>query len=201
MYLWDDGQFLYKCVLPWVCDEKVYLPFINAFTPSLAFSRCSQLLLDLMLFILVVFRQSWAEPCGISGSSAKWLQQQKENGDKVVLANSYPFSAAFGLSWLVMVRSLACSEMMNMVGLQIEWSLDFLPVCTDHLAPSETGGLQGICQNLHHTAASCWGGCCPVPCWLVTNKLIFIETINVSMVETSLLAHWNCLISKNYKPV
>lgn len=88
-----------------------------------------------------------------------------------------------------------------MFGLQIRWALDLLPVCTDHLAPSETRGIQDICQNLHHIAVDPWGGCCPVPCWLITNTLIFIETVNVSMVESSLLAYWNSPVPKKYKPV
>lgn len=119
---------------------KIYLPFISALTQSFPFPRCSQLLLDLVLFITAVCRQSWAEPYGTSGSTARWLQQQKGNGDKVVLANSCPFFKACGLSWLVMVGSLASSETVNTLWLWIGWALDFLPVCKNQWLPVKLEG-------------------------------------------------------------
>lgn len=133
---------------------EIYLPFISAFTQSLPFPRCSQLLLDLLLFISAVCRQSWAEPYGTSDSTARWLQQQKGNGDKVVLANSCPFLKAFGLSWLVLVGSLAISETMNMLWLWIGWALDFLTVCKDQWHPLKLEGSRAsakICIILQST--------------------------------------------------
>lgn len=56
-------------------------------------------------------------------------------------------------------------------------ALGFPPVRTDNLFPPQLEGSRPA-ANLHRTAACSWGRCSPVPCWLVTNTLTFIEMLN-----------------------
>lgn len=82
---------------------KIYFPFINAFMCGPPLLRRSWLMLDLMLFVAAVCRQSRAEYCGTSGFIARRLWQQKEKSDTSC------FSPQLGFVSLVVVGNLPCT--------------------------------------------------------------------------------------------